>query len=355
MLSRPAQMEIFSTKFEFRDNAAIDFPKYEYDYLSVGDASITVQKVLKAQEHDYIIISGEKGKIQGIISEVEFKNNTTVLKVRPLLELLDVDIFFKQTDKSMSIEEMIGTMIAETYVDSGDSDQNIEGLEISVKTKTNGIIGLEDELNIYSVCLEAMQSYRIAVEFGIDIMKRKLECCIGVPEAGIKTIECDLLNIIDSEVVFKEKNKAYNKAVIIGKYDDEESEMYGQIEKRVYYLGADGSITMEPKERITPVLWSIDLMSIDEEFETKAYEKAVSRLTKQNYNNYIKIEVRNDDPMVSKNKFVIGQEGRIIKNGIEYISVYTGYEQDKTTTLYFGLIRTEFTKTIRRHIRNGRN
>lgn len=350
MLNELARVEIFSRDYTLRDRGMIGFPKMEYDYLSIDDISITIAKILQAKEQDFILITGKTEKMQGIISEVNYKNQTTVLEIRPLLDILDIEIWHDMsTSKSKSPEQIIADMITDTYIHSGDEAQNIKGLVVKLQSKTEDAVldRIENKVNIYDICIEVLKLYSIAVEFEINIMKKQVICRVGKATSEIKTVECDLYNVIDSEVVFKQKKKAYNKIIIIGEYK-EDSEQYGQIERRIYYLDKEGNVTQEPTERLLPVLWKIETMDVDAEFEEKAYAKAVSQLTNEQYNNYIRIQVRNDDPIVKKEKFSIGQQGRIVKNGIEYISIYTGYKIDKTTTLYFGLIRTEYTKSVRK-------
>lgn len=350
MLNELTRLEIFSRDFRLRDKGIVSFPKMEYDYISIDNISVTIENIVQAEEQDYIILSGRTEKFHGIIVEINYKNKTTILEIRPLIEILDVDIWHDvSTLTAKSIEEFIGNMIQETYIDNEDELQNITGLSIELLTETMGAV-LDfngNEVNIYDVCIEALRLYRLTVDFEIDIMKRKILCKIGIATPVIRTIECGLYNVIDSEVVFKQKKKSYNKIIVIGEYA-EESEQYGQIEKRIFFMDSDGTVTQNPKQRTWPVSWKIETLEVDEDFEEKAYAKAVTQLTNKDYNNYIKIEVRNNDPLIKKENFSMGQRGRIIKNGIEYISIFTGYKMDKTTTLYFGLVRTEYTKSIRK-------
>lgn len=94
MWSRPTIVEIFDRKFNFIDKAVITFPKYEFDYISIGETTITVPEIITANKTDYIIATQENIKIQAIITSVEYTDSSTKIKYKPLLQLTDIDIYF---------------------------------------------------------------------------------------------------------------------------------------------------------------------------------------------------------------------------------------------------------------------
>lgn len=349
MLNRPAVIEVFDRNFEFVDKIAMDFPKYEFDYISIGEVSITVPALIKAQKTNFITATLETMRMQAIITSVEYKDNTTKIKYKPILQLTDIDIYYDiNRQNTMFPEEILKTMIVEQFVKNDDQEENIPGLEVKVETQTPGTLGLEKVIvNIYDTIVQAMKLYRIVVNLDLDVQNKKLLCKIGRATNEIKTIECDLKNIISASIVFKTAKVSYNKITVVGIYNKEDDEKYGQTEKLVFYQDKEGNVTTEPETRVLPVVSKAISINITDDFQEKAYDKAYKQIYNKQYDNYIKIEVANDDSMVNINKLVIGQQGRIIKNKVEYVSIFTGWERDKTTTLLFGLIRTEFTKNIR--------
>lgn len=301
MWSRPAIIEIFNRNFDFIDKTAMNFPRYEFDYISIGEVTITVPEIITAQKTDYMIAVQGNMKIQAIITSVEYTDNCTKIKYKPLLHLTDIDIYFDiKRQESMTSEEIIQAMISEQFISNPDQEENIPGLEVKIKSKTQGILGLDKEIvNIYDTIVSAMGLHRIAVLFELFPQDKKITCRIERATDEIKTIECDLKNIISTSMIFKTAKVSYNKIIVIGVYNKETDEKYGQIEKRVFYQDIKGEVTMHPETRVLPVVSKAVSMNITDDFEEKAYEKACKQIYKKQYDNYIKIEVANEDNLVA--------------------------------------------------------
>ena len=268
MLNRPAIIEVFDRNFKFIDKAAMDFPKYEFDYVSIGEVSITIPALIKAEKTDYIVATLDEKRIQAIITSVEYKDNTTKIKYYPLLQITDIDIYFEiDRQNTISPEEVIALMMSEQYITNNDQEENVPGLTIEVETQTQGTLGLEDPIvNIYDVIVQAMRLYRIAVIFELDVQKKSLICRIGKATDTIKTIECDLKNIISTSIVFKTARTSYNKITVVGVYSKESDEKYGQTEKIIFYQDAEGNVTTDPGTRVLPVVSKAVSINITEDF-----------------------------------------------------------------------------------------
>ncbi len=347
-------IEVFSeTDFGFISKAVVEEQKYEFDYMSIVANTLTIPGHMTVHKRNYMQIRTRYKTIQAVVTGVEHTENETKIKYKSLMALFDIDVYKKREELSkISAEEFIGQMIEDNFVNNLDSLQNIAGLSVQYASRTTGAkLNLKDNIhNIYDVILTAFKKYGIVVSFELDIMKKTLICTIGIPIfEGQKIIEGDLANVLDINIVIKEYDEAVNKAIIIGEYP-EDNELYGRTLERIYYLDAKtGQTTSTPEERVSPVVLKYKTITINEKsFEDDAYNEAADMLYREENDNSIKVSFARGDVLHSADDFAIGQSCMIIKNGIPYKTIFTGWTWDKTITLQFGVMRTEYTKNMRR-------
>ena len=102
-------------------------------------------------------------------------------------------------------------------------------------------------------------------------------------------------------------------------------------------------------ERVTPVIFRYKTITIAEDtFEEDAFEAAYDLIYQEEYDNSIKVQLLSDDPLHKLQDFNIGKPCTIIWKGKKYRTVYTGWNINKTVTLLFGMVRTEYTKRMKR-------
>ncbi len=347
-------IEVFSeTDFEFISKAVAEEQKYEFDYLSIVTNTLTVLGHMAVHKRNYMQIRTRDKTIQAVVTGVEYTEKETKIKYKSLMALLDIDVYKKREDLSdISAEEFIGQMIEDNFVNNSDSLQNIAGLSVRYASRTIGAkLNLKDNIhNIYDLILTAFKKYGIVVSFELNVMKNTLICTIGIPAfKEQRIIEGDLANVLDIDIVIKEYDEAANKAIIIGEYP-EDNVLYGQTLERVFYLDArTGQTTSTPEERVVPVVLKYKTITISEEsFEDDAYNEAADMLYREENDNSIKISFARGDALHQIDNFAIGQSCMIIKNGISYKTIFTGWTWNKTITLQFGAMRTEYTKNMRR-------
>lgn len=82
-------------------------------------------------------------------------------------------------------------------------------------------------------------------------------------------------------------------------------------------------------------------------FIEKAHDKAYQTFSKNKYDNLIELEVAVDDDMIKPMSLKVGQVVNIVNEGVSYTSILSGREIEDTTTLIFGTIRLELTKTLK--------
>ena len=82
-------------------------------------------------------------------------------------------------------------------------------------------------------------------------------------------------------------------------------------------------------------------------FIEKAHDKAYQTFSKNKYDNLIELELAVDDDLIKPMSLKVGQVVNIISEGVSYTSILSGREIEDTTTLIFGTIRLELTKTLK--------
>lgn len=345
-------IEVFGKNFQFLNKTMVKSQKYEFDYVALVNNTLSIPGNFKANKRNYIIITSGNRKFQGIITSVEYKRTETIIQYKPLISILDVDVYMDRNVLSgMYVEQFLALMIIQNFQSNEDDLQNIPGLSIQTSSSTEaGSLNLKDNIhNIYEIAISAFRKYEIIIDMQLDIMNKSLICSIGRREFKKKTIECDLDNILETNIVLKDDSESVNKVIIIGEYD-EESENFGKILMRVFYRDKiTGETTQTPSDRVDPVVFVYKLLQINEEtFEEDAYQEAYDLIYQEKYDNSIKIKLCKEDPLHNVEDFSIGQTCWIIKGKQVYTTVFTGYVEDETVTLLFGLIRTEYTKNRRK-------
>lgn len=346
-------VEVFDRDFRFIGRALVPGKKYEMDYMSVGNSELTIPGLFNVDKQNYIQIRTPYGILQGIITVVEHGATETKLKYTPLLSILDVDVYKdRKVLALMTLEDFLASMIAENFVENPDDFQNIPGFQIECCSSTeNAAMNLKDNIhNIYDLALKAFRKYSIVITITLDVMRKSIICRIGRQTCGSRTIEGNLRNVLDVNIIIKNDDESVNKVVIVGEYD-EESPNHGKTVIKTYYRDKmTGLTTQTPEERVVPVVFRYKIIQIDEEtFEEDAFGEAYDLIYQEEFDNAIKVKVGKNDALYKIDKFQIGQPCVILKDGKRYPSIFTGYIAEiSSVTLLFGMVRVEYTKRIRR-------
>ena len=337
-------VEIFESDFTYRDSIQMSDVRIELDYLDISKNKITVKKI-KAYEGDYIRISTSDIELDGIITGTIEDGDYIKISFKSFMDIFDIDIFADVTDlESQTMESFIAGLITENYISNSDTLQNIYGLSVSVLTGTlNTSLTVDSDIvNFYSdIVYSAFLQYNIIVQFSIKTAKKQIVCTIKKNIADNLTIEADLPNIISKNIDLSVSKEAYNKLIVINEDDDTERE--------TYFLHSDNTIDTTDDDRVTPVNFTTEyaVATASKTFTEIAYDKAVSMLTQNEYNNLIKLEMKIDDSLINPIDLEVGQNTTVIYDGVAYQTILTGVKIDKTLTLIFGSIRRELTKRIK--------
>lgn len=355
-------VEIFDRNFELVGHTNTSGIEYSVDYLSPVNNEIIVFNC-PAEKGNYIRISGNGREFFGVVCAVKSKSQKTMtIEYGDFLSVFDTHILF-DTDLqgTSSLESVIADKMEEMFVNSADVLQNLTGLEVQTESQTTSWgFNLKSDtegkhtciINFYeTILVRSLQEYGVVVRVVPDIQAKTITLIIGTITSQ-KTIEADLPNVLEKNVVIKETDKDVNKLVV---YNTE-----NYTENRTYYRHTDDTYDTINDRRVVPVVQEIEAVSpeydgeiVSKPFAIVADSKAAEIFGGIKYNNLIELRMFNDDALIKPNEIKIGQKVIIRTNGNQYESILTGYTVGQTTLLTFGTIRLDLTKIIKRRVKSG--
>lgn len=342
-------VEIFKPDLTYRSSNQIMDIQCDYDYLAINTGGISVPSI-RAEEGDYIRIKGFGMEYVGMVESDGSKDKTKEIRYKPMLSILDVNAHFSEKTQEQTLEEWIGGIIRELYVDTEDEYQKMNGLSVVIRTETQGSYTTEENIaNLYQMATDLFIRYGIVIRFEMDIQKKEILCIVEKNQKEERHIEADLPNILSSNFVIKQAEKVVNKLTVYNRLDE--------TQKESYYLLESGEISKEKEAagRIIPVVFDSEFIEYQEggeqTFSDKAYEVATSRMALPEYNNLIELEVKNEDSLVKPVDMDVGQQMTIIHEGKAYRSILTGKKIGKSTVLVFGTVRLELTKKLKMRLK----
>lgn len=332
--------EFFDRSFTFRLFSVIDSEKLELhmDYLTLEKTTITIPSIAVI-ERGWLchITNGSKVVYQGTVASVSQSRNATTVQLSPMIALFDVQVYKNRStynDSKTNLEGWMAQILTQTFIQSGDSVQNIPGLTVTATTATNGIaLNLKDNIHDFwkDIARKAIENGKIVIVCEFDPQLHTVSVTISSHAGDSElTIEADLDNVIDQRFTLRDDWGSVNKCIIINQ--DNESET------ATYYAS----------DYAAPTVYTIQTVSVEsgKTFAQVSKDKADEVLRKSDFDNLIELSFRANDKMLPV--LMIGQPVRIIKKGTVYHTVLTGYTiKDDTRTLIFGGIRTDFTKILK--------
>ena len=352
-------VEIFDRSFELRSHTNVSEVVFAEDYLSPEENELEVLTT-GAEKGDYIRITGGQIDFFGIISSVvSDREGLLELKYKSFLSLFDTDCMFDTNLQggSTSLEQALANIITNMFISNTDTSMNVTGLSVRAATSTAdwGFNIKSDTENMHHcivnllnvLIIRAFEKYHVCIKVVPNAQAKTISLLIGRNTAATRTVEADLPNVVNKNVVIKETSNDVNKLVV---YNTE-----GYASTRTYYLHSDGSYNTTNANRILPVVQEIKGTAperngdtITKSFTKMADSEAAEVFGSIAYNNLIELEILNDDILVSPLDMEIGQVVNVLSGGISYNSVLSGRKIDQTTTLIFGTVRLDLTKRIRR-------
>lgn len=348
-------IEIFDSGFNLIQHSNTNDVSYNIDYLSPVENSIVVPFNSDIANRNYIHIANNEHDYFGVISGVDTDkcpDGWIQLRYKPFTTIFDAQIMF-DTDlqgSAASLEDTLADIITEYWISNSDSVQNVPGLSVSTISTTNnwGFNLKSDVENMHKCAINfrnvlisrSLSKYRVGLYATPDFENHTIDIEIGVKSSDTFYIEAALPNVIVQNVVINEGSYDVNKLIVYSQAD-----MSSTI---TYYLHPDGTFNTTNNNRITPVIFRVESVSVDNTtFAEAAADAASEAFSFDGYKNLIELTVLNDDTLVNPDKIDLGQLVSIISNGVAYPSILTGYEIGKTTKLIFGSIRVDLTKILK--------
>lgn len=353
--------------FNFKSNTIIEEYNFQVDYLDPQNFKLHLLKDTEIALTDWVNIRAEARNFCGIVTNIQDSNTgVLIVTLKDAMSLLDVDLWWNLDvlyDYG-TLERTVAIMINSLY-GAGTSPVKVQVLNADINIVTREVstfffdIEAEDPevsnfavFNFYdTILLPALKNYDVVVDMSINLATKRLQIDVLHRTTDKRTIEADLENVIEKEVVVNKSRDRVTKAIIVN------SDNYSVC--RLYYLHPDGTFDAIDRDRVYPTVIKYDYAAETtkkEEDETEtvipfgdnAKEKARGIFEATKYENYITLKVMADDWLVNPLGWSIGDKASIISNGIIYESIFTGFEYDgEVVKMIFGLMRLELTKILK--------
>lgn len=282
---KPYEVEIFDRNFNYRANALVnpEAVKWQRDLLTsvsntltLENTNITIRTNASSGStgdqtvglSDYIrIIKSNGGTYSGLIKKLEKEeNNNIVITYVDVFTLFNHEIYINSVETTRTaIETLLKNWLTEEFKESADDSQIIPGLEITIHTSTLCLFDFVDNENPYvtinlltDIIFPAFQKYLVLTTAVFDIVNKKIVVNIGrMSTTSVRTIELDLPNIIDKNVVIRSSSNELNKLIIIDNSEDP------YLSYR-YYLHTDYTVDSDKStNRMLPVVNAVKAVNID--------------------------------------------------------------------------------------------
>lgn len=351
------KIEIFDTSMNYVSACYTDDAQaISLDYLAFDPFQLSVQ-LINAKKGYFAHITDEQGNLIGdcIISDVKPQKSLQEISLRPLQAIFDREVFFTPVSDAIT---WLADTLDETYVTASDVYQRLP----LVITYTPGSrlfpltgYNLNPTMNILSVVTNAFATWDVVTEAWLDLVNKKI--CVNIFEqTAEQTIECDLENIVSSEITLGDSYGSTNKLTI--KKTVSEGTPSGTLEI-TYYLHTDGSIDTTDTDRVTPVFFDAEVLEqtddmSDADWIAETVTMAKERLTPTQYDNEVVLMVWGDDKVINPRNIQLGTVTTLYIKGEVYYSILTGVAvEGGMYTLTFGAVRTELTKKLSIEKRNN--
>lgn len=344
------KLEIFGRDFAAKDFTPIAEPKIDFDYTDLGKMDIPLPRSVTADRGDFARISDETGVVvfEGVVDSLTIKKKTTALSLRPLLSLLDIKSAFDVNSQSVTVEALWRLIIRDAYTTVADTAQRLSSV-FSISTDTAGSLTVEETIwSVWELAVQTLKRYGVVLTAALQPQLSRVRYGIAKAAPSGLIIEADQPNVIDCSIDLATYEGVQNKVTIINEADTSQT--------AVYYLHPDGSVNTTNSNRITPVIWDYQTITVGEgeTFASAAEAAAKEALTPPEADDLIKVLMVRGDRLADPDSIKIGQTATIIKDGVSYTGVLTGYIKDEgTVQLIFGTLRYELTKILSQKERRG--
>ncbi|NCA67859.1 MAG: hypothetical protein EOM87_07340 [Clostridia bacterium] len=333
---------------DFVDGGVVRNYSIDADYLSNNASTLTLVDKTAAKKGDIVI--GQNGMVKTFIGAITAVDNTKrQISFKHPKELFADTVLnpFKYTGTigyKFELTAAMETVLTLAFISTNDTKKKLP-LIIERHGTASGAVWTDDgdTLNLSDFIQWAFDNHNVYLDFDIDFATNKLVCKI-VKNTMTGYIIKD--NIKLSTPTF-DKNELpnYNKAVV---YNKDMGAILG-----TYYLLADNTVTASAASanRLLPV--QTKYISFDADKGYTPLDVAQSELQGNIYNHCIQYKLSKEQRLVDPLVFKYGDGVKIIYDGREYDSIFTGLKYssgDPYYTCYFGKTRIDFTDRLKQYI-----
>lgn len=341
--------EFFDRNFNFQCAHLIsEHTVINLDYLVLDVTTITVKGRTKTAKGSYVHISGIN--FDGIVTDVQPAKDTVTITVKPLVSIFDVEIYSGTvTDAAAYLYSEITAYL----VSNTDTLQNLPVQLINSAPSASRPLLLADSITrITDIMASALTTYQIAVDCKLDLNSKAIVTEIKQVSTE-KTIEADLDNVIDKQITIGDSYGSCNKAYIRKISTDNTTGTVSVLDIVPFFLHTDGTASIQDKDRITPVFWTLDSIEDSEDWDRQALARATELFAARKYDNEILLTYRSNDRLVFPYSMQIGTRTTVKTENKNYNSILTGKTYSAgTVQLIFGAVRVDLTKKIKMDRRN---
>ena len=330
------------------DGGIIRDYKIDTDYLTNNASEVILAEETYAKKGDIMVgLSGIDKTFIGTITAVD--NTKKIISFKHMKELFSDTVInpFKYTGTVGYKFELVSTMeliLDLAFVATDDAKKKLP-LVFEKRGTASGAVwtGDGDTLNISDFIQWAFDNHNVFLDFDIGFTTDKIICRIIKNTAGGWVIKD---NIALSTPAFDNNELPnYNKAVV---YNKDTGAIVG-----TYYLLANNTVTTvsSNSSRILPV--KTKYISFDAEKGYTAQEVAQSELQGNIYAHCIQYKLSKQQRLVNPFAFNYGDGVKIVYDGREYDSIFTGLKytkDDAYITCLFGKTRIDFTDRLKQYI-----
>lgn len=343
------RLEIFNENMDFVSACYTDDAQtIAIDYLAYDPFQITCQNI-EAKKGYFAHITAESEVVADcIVADVQPDKNQQELSLRPLQALFDFNVFYSAVTDAIS---WLDTTLTEQFVTNADVLQR-RPLSITSTAGSRNFpltgYNLNPTMNILSVITNAFSTWGVVTEAHLDLTNKQIVVNI-YEQTAEQTIECDLDNIISSEITLGDSYGSTNKLTIKKTVQDGTPSGVTEV---TYYRHTDGSIDTVDDDRVVPVFWDVTTIEqtsdmTDSQWLAETVTKAREVLSVGKYDNEVILSVWVDDRIINPRDIEIGTITTLLLKGETYYSILTGYTiEGSIMTLTFGAVRTELTKKL---------
>jgi hypothetical protein len=336
------------TTLGFVDGGVIRAYTVDTDYLSNNASTVTLVEETLAKKGDIVVgISGGGKTFIGAITAVDNTKKTISFKHPKELFADTVLNIFKYTSTlgyKFELTAAMETILRLAFVDTDDTRKRLP-LVFEKQGTASGAVWTDDgdTLSIADFIQWAFDNHNVYLDFDIDFTANKLVCRIIKNTAGGYVIKDNIK--LSTPTFDKNELPNYNKAVV---YNKDTGAIVG-----TYYLLATNTVTTNATttNRLLPV--QTKYIEFDASKGYTAQEVATSELQGNIYNHCIQYKLSKEQRLVNPFAFKYGDGVKIIYDGREYDSIFTGLKYtkgDPYTTCLFGKTRIDFTDRLKQYI-----